>query len=120
MRTSTLAKVAAITLAIIGVFCLLWSLRVATDDITVFVRGHKFKCGSVLNAKDPRELVSSRQQVTRLFKQANNRCDKKRSDQTQKAITLFVAGVIPLLIVLMIPALGRRSRMARGRRRTRL
>ena len=120
MRTNTLARVAAITLAIIGVACLVASLMVATNDFTVSVKGHKFKCGSVLNAKDPRELVSSRQQVTRLFKQANNRCDKKRSDQTQKAITLFVAGVIPLLIVLMIPALARRSRMSRGRRRTRI
>src|SRR6188508_1827787 len=115
MRSSTLAKVAAITLAIIGVACLVWSLRVATEDITVFVRGHKFNCGSVLNAKDPRKLVSSRQQVTRLYKQANNRCDRKRSDQSHEAITLFVAGVVPLLIVLMIPALARRSRMARGR-----
>ena len=120
MRTSTLARVAAITLAIIGVACLVASLRVATEQLTVSVARHKFKCGSVLNAKDPRELVSSRRQVTPLYKRANNRCDKKRSDYTQKAITLFVAGVIPLLIVLMIPALSRRTRMARGRRRTRL
>jgi hypothetical protein len=120
MRTSPLARVAAIVLAIVGVAFLVASLRVATDQFTVSVKGHKFKCGSVLASKDPRDLVSRRATVPLLYRQANNRCNKKSSDYTQKAITLFVAGVVPLLIVLMIPALERRSRMARGRRRTRL
>jgi hypothetical protein len=107
-------------LAIIGVACLVASLLVATDQITVRHKGHKFNCGSVLSAKDPRDLVSRRAQVTQLYKQANRKCDKKRDESASKAIKLFVAGVVPLLIVLMIPALSRRSRMARGRRRTRL
>ena len=120
MRSSTLAKVAAITLAIIGVAFLLASLRVATDSYSVSVRGQKFNCGSVLASKDPRDLVSSRSQVPPRYKQANRQCQRKSDEYTEEAIRLFVAGVIPLLIVLMIPALARRSRMARGRRRTRL
>jgi hypothetical protein len=115
-----LARVAAIVVAIVGVAFLVSSLRVATKQFTVSVQGHRFKCGSVLSHKDPRELVSSRQQVTTLYKRANYRCNKKSSKYTHQAIRLFVAGAIPVLIVLMIPALARRSRMARGRRRTRL
>jgi hypothetical protein len=120
MRTGTLARVAAIVLAIIGVACLVASLVVATKQIRVSVQRQKFNCGSVLASKDPRDLVSSRRQVTPLYKQANNLCQKRNDEHTKEAIRLFVAGVIPLLIVLMVPALARRSRMARAHRRTRL
>ena len=39
---------------------------------------------------------------------------------THKAITFLVIGVVPLLFVLALPALSRRSRRARAHRRTRL
>jgi hypothetical protein len=120
VKTGTLARVAAIVLAIVGVACLVASLRVATETFSVSVRGQKFNCGSVLASKDPRDLVSSRSQVPGRYKRANRQCERKSDDYTERAIKLFVAGVVPLLIVLMIPALARRSRMARGRRRTRL
>ena len=120
MRTNTLARVAMIVFAVVGVAFLVAALLVAIRPFDVHVKGHKFKCGTVLNGKDPRNIVSRRAQVTPLYKQANNRCQKKSSEYTHKAITYLVAGVIPLLIALMIPALGRRSRMARAHRRTRL
>jgi hypothetical protein len=120
MRTGTLARVVAIVLAIIGVACLVASLVVATKQITVSVQRQKFDCGSVLSSKDPRDLAGSRGRVTPLYKQANNQCQKRNDENTKRAIRLFVVGVIPLLIVLMVPALARRSRMARAHRRTRL
>jgi hypothetical protein len=120
MRTSTLARFAAIVLAIVGVAFIVAAFLVATNSFSVHVRGRTFKCGSVLAAKDPRNLVSRRAGVPQIYRQANNRCQKKSSDRTHKAITYLIAGTIPLLIVLMIPALSRRSRRARAHRRTRL
>ena len=120
MRTSTLARFAAIVLAIVGVALIVAAFLVATKPFSVSVKGQKFKCGSVLSSKDPRDLVSRRRGVPPRYKQAANRCQKKSSDLTQKAMTYLIAGVIPLLIVLMIPALSRRSRRARAHRRTRL
>jgi hypothetical protein len=120
MRTNTLARVAMIVLAVVGVAFLVAALLVAVRPIEVHVRGHRFKCGSVLAPKDPRNIVSNAGHVPALFKQGNSRCQKKRSDYAHKAIKYLVAGVIPVLIALMIPALGRRSRMARAHRRTRL
>jgi hypothetical protein len=120
VRTNTLARVAMIVFAVVGVAFLVASLLVAVRPFDVHVKGQRFKCGSVVAGKDPRDIVSSRATVPPLFKQANNRCQKKSSEYTHKAITYLVAGVVPLLIALMIPALGRRSRMARAHRRTRL
>ena len=120
MRGNTLGRVVAIILVIVGVAVLVSALLVATRPFDVRVRGHKFKCGSVLAPKDPRNIVSRRATVPPLYRQANNRCQKRSSEYTNKAIKYLVVGVVPLLIVLMIPALGRGSRRARNRRRTRL
>jgi hypothetical protein len=120
MRTNTLARVAMICFAVVGVAFLVAALLVAVRPIEVHVKGRTFKCGSVLSSKDPRDIVSSRAQVKPLFKQANARCNKKRSEQTHTAIRYLVIGAVPVLIALMIPAIGRRSRMARAHRRTRL
>jgi multisubunit Na+/H+ antiporter MnhB subunit len=115
-----LGRVVAIILVIVGVAFLVAALLVATRPFEVHVRGQKFKCGSVLAPKDPRDIVSKRAQVRPIYKQANNRCQKRSSEYTNKAIKYLVAGVALLLIMLMIPALGRGSRRARNRRRTRL
>jgi hypothetical protein len=120
VRMSTLTRAVVILLAIVGAVFLVASLLAAVRPFDVHWKGHRFKCGSVLAPKDPRDLVSSRAQVPQLYKQANNRCQKRRKEHTHTAIKDLVAGVVPLLVVLMIPALGRRSRMARAHRRTRL
>ena len=121
MKPNTAARVAAIILAIAGLAAVVAAGLVATRNFTVTVpSGRHFKCGSVLVAKDPRNLVSRRSQIPRQYKVAYSRCQQKSSDLTHKAITFLVIGVIPLLIVLTLPALSRRSRRARSRRRTRL
>jgi hypothetical protein len=120
MRPNTAARIAAVILALAGLAAIVASGLIATRDFTVVVGSRKFKCGSVLVAKDPRNLVSRKQQIPRKYRLAYSRCQHKSSDQTHKAITFLVVGVIPLLIVLMLPALSRRSRRARAHRRTRL
>ena len=120
MKPNTAARVAAIILAIAGLAAVVAAGLVATRDFRVTVGGRQFKCGSVLVAKDPRNLVSRKVQIPRKYKVAYSRCQHKSSDLTHKAITFLVVGTIPLLFVLMLPALSRRSRRARARRRTRL
>ena len=120
MRPNTAARIAAIILAIAGLAAIVAAGVIATRNFTVTVGPRHFNCGSVIAAKDPRNLVGRRSTVPRRNKVAYSRCQKKSSDQTHKAITFLIVGVIPLLIVLTLPALSRRSRRARSRRRTRL
>ena len=120
MKPYSAARVAAIILAIAGLAAVVAAGLVATRPFTVTVRGQHFKCGTVINAKDPRNRVSRRRTIPPAYRQAYNRCQHKSSDLTHKAITFLVVGTIPLLIVLMLPALSRNSRRARNRRRTRL
>jgi hypothetical protein len=122
MKPNTAARIAAIILAVAGLAAIVAAGVIATRDFTVVAgrNGRHFKCGSVIAAKDPRNLVSRRVQIQRQYKVAYSRCQHKSSDLTHKAITFLIVGTIPLLIVLMLPALSRRSRRARAHRRTRL
>ena len=63
MRINTVAKVAALILAILGLAALLAAGIVATRQFKVTVAGRNYKCGSVIVAKDPRNLVGNRVQV---------------------------------------------------------
>ena len=121
MRPNTAARIAAIILAVAGLAAIVAAGVIATRDFTVVAgRGRHFKCGSVIQAKDPRNLVSRKVQIPRQYKVAYSRCQHKSSDLTHKAITFLIVGTIPLLIVLTLPALSRRSRRVRAHRRTRL
>jgi quinol-cytochrome oxidoreductase complex cytochrome b subunit len=44
-------------------------------------------------------------------------CQNTSSNRTHTATTFLLVGVVPLLIVLTLPALSRRSRRSRSRRR---
>jgi len=120
MRPNTAARIAAIILALAGLAAIVAAGIIATRDFTVTVGGRHYQCGSVINSKDPRNRVSRKVQIPTRFKRAYSRCQQKSSDLTHKAITFLVVGTIPLLIVLMLPALSRRSRRVRAHRRNRL
>ena len=120
MKPNTAARVAAIILAVAGLAAVIGAGLIATRTFTVTVRGVHYQCGSVIAAKDPRNRVSRRATIPPRFIRAYKLCQQKSSDLTHKAITFLIVGTIPLLFVLMLPALSRRSRRARARRRTRL
>ena len=111
------------SLALAGVAALIAAALVSLRSFeTRFPPGSPppFDCGSVLFPKDPRNLAPPRaNRVPLRLARANARCDKIRSDRTHRAIVYMVAGVVPLLLVLALPFLSRRSRR-RGRRRVRM
>ena len=122
MKTNQAAKFAAMILAIAGLSSMLGGALVATHSFTVRVSGSPriFHCGSVLFPKDPRNKVSARVKLPLAFQKAYNRCQKTSSDRIHTATTFLLVGLVPLLIVLTLPAMSRRSRRSRARRRTRL
>jgi len=120
MRPNTAARIAAIILALAGLAAVVAAGYVATKSFSVTVRGVHYQCGTVISAKDPRNKVSRRATIPPRFTRAYKVCQLKSSDLTHKAITFLVVGTIPLLIVLMLPALSRRSRRVRAHRRNRL
>jgi hypothetical protein len=120
VKPNSAARVAAIILAIVGIAAIVGAGLVATRQFSVTVRGRHYNCGSVVVAKDPRNRVGRRAQIPRSYKIAYKQCQEKSKDLTHKSITFLVVGVIPLLIVLTLPAISRRSRRSRGHRRTRL
>jgi hypothetical protein len=77
----------------------------------------KLDCGSVISAKDPRDLVSKRATVPRRLVNANRECEKLRSTRSDRATRLLIAGAIPLLVALFVPSVIRASRRSRSRRR---
>ena len=118
MKPNQAARFAAIVLALLGVATLLASVLVAIGSFQV-VAGNpsrRYDCGSVLFAKDPRTLVPKAAQIPQRLKAAENRCEKQSTKRTHKALTFLIVGAIPLLIVLSLPAITRRSRRARRRR----
>ena len=117
MSPNRVARVAAVILAIAGLSCMAAAGIVATHQFRVTVRGGQVKCGSVLFPKDPRNKVSNRVTVPPRLQRAYKLCQNTSSNRTHTAITFMLVGVVPLLIVLMLPALSRRSRRARSRRR---
>ena len=122
MKPNRAARIAGVVLALAGLASMAAAGIFATRNFTV-VAGPKhqhFRCGSVLFPQDPRNRVSKRATVPLKLRQAETRCQSTSSDRTHTATTFLVIGVFPLLIVLMLPALTRRSRRSRGRRRVRL
>ena len=93
--------------------------NLVAEGYRVTVVGGQFKCGSVLFPKDPRNRVGNRAQIPPKLRRAYSACQNTSNDRTHTAITFLLVGVIPLLIVLTLPALSRRSRRSRSRRRTR-
>jgi hypothetical protein len=122
MRPNQAARIAATILALAGLAFMVAAGIVATRDFTVRVPGSPriFRCGSVLSPKDPRNLVPTRLAVPPTYSRAYSRCQHTSSTQVHTATTFLVVGVVPLLIVLTLPAVSRRSRRSRARRRTRL
>ena len=123
MKPNQLARFAAVVLALAGVAALVAAALVSLRGVeTRWPPGRPppFDCGSVLFPKDPRDLAPPRaNRVPPRLAKANIRCEKIRNDRTHKAIVYMVAGVVPLLLVLALPFLSRRSRR-RGRRRVRM
>ena len=122
MNPNRVARFAAVVLALAGVAALLASGVVALRSFEA--RGNRlptrYDCGSVLFAKDPRTLVPRQaNKPPPNVLQAYARCEKLRSSRTHKALTFMLAGVAPLLVVLALPAISRRSRRAKIRRRLR-
>ena len=117
MKPNRVAQVAAVILAIFGIATLLAAGLIATHQFTVTAGRKHFSCGSVLVPKDPRNKVSDRATVPVRLQRAYKLCQTTSSNRTHTATTFLLVGVVPLLIVLTLPALSRRSRRARSRRR---
>jgi len=122
VKPNRAARIAAVILALAGLAAMAAGALAATRSFVVRVPGSPriFHCGSVLFPNDPRNKVSSRAAIPVTFQRAYNRCQKGSSSRVHTATTFLVAGIVPLLIVLTLPALVRRSRLSRSRRRTRL
>ena len=120
MRPNRAARIAALILALAGLASMVAAGLVATRSFTVTVGPRHYKCGSVLFPKDPRNRVSNRRSIPLALREAANRCGRTSSDRTKTATTFLLVGVIPLLIVLVLPAVSRRARRSRARRRIRL
>lgn len=122
MKQSQLARFAAVVLLLAGVAALLASgvVAVRSFEARANVGPRRYDCGSVLFAKDPRNLVprQANQPPPNLL-QAYANCEKLHDSRTRKALTFMLAGVAPVLLVLALPAISRRSRRAKIRRRLR-
>jgi hypothetical protein len=112
VKPNQLARLAAVVLLLAGVAALLAAGLVA-------VRSFEARA-NVLFPKDPRDLVARQaNQPPPNLVQANANCEKLRSSRTRKALAFMLAGVAPVLLVLALPAISRRSRRAKIRRRLR-
>lgn len=118
MKPNQLAKFAAVVLALVGVATLLAAGVVATRSFEAhgLPRSRLYDCGSVVFAKDPQTLVAKLHTVPRNLVLAHQHCETLRDSRTHKALTFMVAGVLPLLLVLALPAISRASRRASRRR----
>ena len=122
MKPYPLARLAAVILLLAGIAALLAAglVAVRSFDARANVGPRRYDCGSVLFPKDPRNLVprQANQPPPNLI-QAQANCEELRDSRTRKAITFMLAGVAPVLLVLALPAISRRSRRAKIRRRLR-
>ena len=114
MKTNRVAQAAAVILAIFGVALLAAGL-IATSKYTVVVRRTTFPVRERPGPQGPRNKVSNRGRCRPNYQQAYRRCSDLSSARTQTATKFLIIGVIPLLIVLMLPSLTRRSRRSRRR-----
>jgi hypothetical protein len=119
VKTNQLARFAAVILVLAGVAALLASAVVALRSFEFHGPVRRFDCGSVVFAKDPRNLAPRTKTLPPAYANANKKCERIRSDRTRKALTFMLAGAAPLLLVLALPFLSRRSRRSRSRRRSR-
>lgn len=115
MKPNRVARFAALVLAVAGIAAMLASGVVATRKYTVTVRGRHFQCGSVLFPADPRNKVSNRKTLPPAYQRAYRLCLNTSTSRIHTATQFLIIGVIPLLIVLMLPSLTRRSRRSRRR-----
>lgn len=82
--------------------------------------GAEYNCGSVLFTKDPRNTISRKSAVPQRLRLAYQRCERMRTRRTDRALKYLIAGVIPLVLVLALPAITRNSRRAKVRMRMRM
>jgi hypothetical protein len=120
VKNSQLARFAAVVLTLAGVAALLAAAVVSLRSFEVHFPVQKYDCGSILFAKDPRDLSPRARSVPVVLTRANHRCEKLRTERTHKALTFMIAGAVPLLLVLALPFLSRRSRRSGHRRRVRM
>ncbi len=119
MKTNQLARFAAVILALAGVAALLAAAAVSLRSFSFHGPAQRYDCGSVLFAKDPRNLAPPSGAMPRRLVGANKQCEKIRTERTHKALVFMLAGAAPLLLVLALPFLSRRSRRSGHRRRLR-
>jgi hypothetical protein len=91
-------------------------LLVAASTALRHFEFNNLDCGSVISAKDPRDLVPRRAAVPLRLVNANRQCEKLRTARSEKATKYLVAGAIPLLVALAVPSVVRISRRSRYRR----
>jgi hypothetical protein len=122
VKSNQLARFAAVVLALAGAAALVAAAIVSLKSVEtrIPVRPFTADCGSVLSSKDPRNMAPATRTVPQYLTAANNRCEKLRSDRTHKALTYMLAGAAPLLLVLALPFLSRRSRRSGRRKRMRM
>ena len=113
MKPNAVARFAVVVFAIAGVALIAAAGLVSLKSF----KFQQYDCGSVLFAKDPRNLAPRQATVPVRLTVANNRCEKTRTNRTHTATTFLVAGAVPLLIVLALPAISRQSRRRRRRLR---
>jgi hypothetical protein len=118
VKPNQLAKFAAVVLALAGVAALAASAAIALGSFQATgLTARRFDCGSIVSAKDPRSLAPKLAKVPENMNVANANCEKIRNHRTNESLGFMVAGVVPLLLVLGLPAISRASRRASGRRR---
>ncbi len=108
------------TIAIATIFGLIGIalLLVAASTALRHFEFNNFDCGSVISAKDPRDLIPRRAPVPLRNVNANRQCEKLRTSRSDKATKYLIAGAIPLLVALAVPSVVRISRRSRYRRPT--
>jgi hypothetical protein len=124
-RTRPFAIV-VIIVTIIGVVLLALAAESAIG--TFSVRGRNFRapaskrlrtyqCGSVIRAKDVRNLVSKRTpNIPAPLLNAYTRCEARRSHNSRRATILLIVGAALLVAAFTIPAINR-ARRRQGQRR---
>ncbi len=105
-----------ILLGLLGIVLIVLSGVQATSSFSVRFNRHTYKCGTLVSPKDPRDLVGKHAQVPRRLQQAYTKCQNERSRRNHRAVAYLVAGAVPILLILTLPAFMRGTRRARGRK----
>ena len=110
MRNRAPIAVASIC-GLVGIVLLLSAAATALSHFDF----NSYDCGSVISAKDPRDLVSRRAAVPPRLVNANLQCEKLRTTRSHKATKYLIAGGSLLLVALLVPSVVRMSRRSRYR-----